>query len=137
MPGVWTPRIPSFLNAVQLRRATAVYTSGTLTVTGVNPTTFQPPAVQSVTIAPDNASNATVLTASVSSQSPALFDYQWYQDGTAVSGATSSTLSLSTVTLKTNDTLYVQVTPIQGPLTGTPVSSNTLTITGTNPIKTT
>jgi hypothetical protein len=90
-----------------------------------------------VTISSNSTSDATQMTTSVSSPSPASITYQWLHNGTAIAGATSATLLLSGLTIAKNDTFTVQATPAQGPLSGTEVSSNTITVTGINPTTTT
>jgi hypothetical protein len=107
------------------------------TVATASPITFDPPTISSVTISSNNTADATQLSAAVSSSSPASFTYQWLQNSTAITGATSSTLSLTGLTVAKNDTFEVQVTPFQGPLDGTTVTSNTITVTGTSPTTTT
>lgn len=114
----------------------ANFTSNVLKVKTVSPTTFQLPSITSVTIAADNKNNATVLNASVTSPDPAFFSYQWFKNGTAISGATSASFALTPQSAKLNDTFDVSVTPVEGPLTGPAVTSNNITITGTNPFTT-
>ncbi len=111
----------------------ANFTSDFLTVMTVGPTTFDLPTITSVTIAPDNKNNATVLNATVNSSDPAFFSYQWFKNGTAISGATSASFALTSQSAALNDSFDVSVTPVEGPLSGSPVTSNSIAITGTNP----
>jgi cyclophilin family peptidyl-prolyl cis-trans isomerase len=114
----------------------APFTSNSVTVSSTGPIILQPPAVQSVTIAADNSSNATKLSAAVVSSSPATFTYQWLLNGQPLSGETSSALTLTGLTVNTGDIFAVQVTPNLGALSGSTALSNQITITGVNPIKT-
>ena len=103
-----------------------------------SPITFNLPTVTAVTIAPDDASDATTLTATPTSNDPlglaVTYTYQWLQDGTAISGATGQTLSLSSVTVNAGDTFAVQVTPSDGVLTGTQFTSGTVTASSGSPV---
>jgi hypothetical protein len=110
--------------------------SDAVTIATVSPITLSPPTVSSVTISSNNTSNASILTAAVSSTSPASFAYQWLQNNLAITGATSSTLSLSGLTINSGDDFTAKVTPSEGPLSGSPVTSNTISVTGVNPIRT-
>ncbi len=111
--------------------------SDATTVATVSPITLSPPTVSSVTISSNSTSDATQMTAVVSSPSPASIAYQWLQNGTAITGANSATLLLSGLTIAKNDTFTVRATPAQGPLSGAAVTSNTITVTGINPTTTT
>lgn len=113
------------------------FTSNPAVLATINPFTLKSPAIQSVTVAADNPADAKNLIATVNTSSPAAFAYQWFQDGTAISGANSATLSLSGLTIATGDQFTVQVTPSEGGLTGTAVTSGALSILSINPIVTT
>ena len=68
----------------------AAFTSGAVVIGSTNPFTIAVPTVQSVTIAPDNAADATTLTATpVSTDSngaTVTYTYQWLENGNAISG---------------------------------------------------
>jgi cyclophilin family peptidyl-prolyl cis-trans isomerase len=97
------------------------------------------PGVTGVTIAPDNATNATKLTANPAATDPGgktvTFTYQWQKNGTDISGATAQTLDLTKQTLAANDLITVKVTPSNGTLAGAAFTSGSVKITATNPIQ--
>jgi cyclophilin family peptidyl-prolyl cis-trans isomerase len=118
--------------------AGATFTSNAVQIATSAPITLDPPAIQSATIAPDSTTAATQLTATVASSSPATYTYEWLQNAVMIPGQTSATLLLANLTsINKNDTFQVVVTPSEGPVTGTPVASNIITITGTSPTITT
>jgi hypothetical protein len=120
-----------------------------LTITAGSPDTY---ALETPTAnAPTITANATthVLTVSPTGNdglSGTLgYQYQWLQNGTAIAGATNSTLNLTApgLTLNVNDAFSVQVTPIDtaagSPATvvaGPTVTSNYVFVTSTNPLTT-
>ncbi len=119
----------------------STFTSEPVTISSVVPTsagattitsaTLDTPTVTSVTITPTSPTTTTVLTANVSSTDPATFTYQWKRNGTAISGQTGKTLDLSKVGGVSNgDMITVTVTPAFGSLTGTAVTSSSVTIPG-------
>ena len=111
------------------------FTSNAVTVATGSPLTFQAPAVQSVTIAPDSPTNATTLTADVTTNDPATLAYQWFQNGVAIANATSSVLQLNTLTVASGNTFAVQVTPSEGALTGAAFTSTpNVTVASTSPV---
>ena len=115
------------------------YTSSAVTVATVSPhVTLNPPVIQTVSIAPDNANNATELIATLNSTSPTNFDLQWYQDGFPISGVNSLSLSLTSgsFTVSAGDVFTLEATPVEGPLDGATVTSNNITIDSLSPIKT-
>ena len=63
-----------------------------------SPFTTELPAVQSVAIAPDNAADATQLTATPVSTDPGgaavSYTYQWLENGNTIAGATSQTFAI-------------------------------------------
>lgn len=82
-----------------------------------------PPVINTAFISPDPAFKSNDLAAGVSSFSDldgdtVLATYQWYKNGTAISGATSSILSKSYFTK--NDNITVKITPTDGADSGTP-----------------
>lgn len=58
--------------------------------------------------------------------------YQWYVNGNAVSGATSSTYTTSTLT--NGSSVYCIMTSSDGTVTNNPATSNTITVTVTTPV---
>ncbi len=115
------------------------FISKALTVATPSPITFNLPTVTSVVIAPNNAPATTQLTATPTSSDPygnsVTYAYQWVQNGTAIPGATSETLTLSSVsTISIGDTFSVMVTPRDGLITGAAFTSNTVSIATTTPI---
>jgi cyclophilin family peptidyl-prolyl cis-trans isomerase len=121
----------------------AAFTSSAVTVSTINPIKLKLPAVSAVAIAPDNASNATTLTATPTATDPLgktlTFTYQWLKDGTAISSTTTpsaatATLSLTGLGLLQTDTLSVQVTPSDGVLTGAAFTSGNVALNSASPI---
>ncbi len=120
----------------------ATDTFGASVVTSFNVNVIAPaPVVNSATIAPDNAAATTALTAnpigSSASGDTVAFGYQWLQNGMAIAGATSQALNLTTtpgLAVAAGDQFAVQVTPIDGTVTGAPFTSNAVTIATTAPI---
>jgi hypothetical protein len=113
----------------------AMFTSNAAVVQSINPVVIAAPAIQSVTISANNPSDATTLTAAVSSTSPATFSYEWFQGTQQIPGANSSTLDLSSVTsIALGDQFTVLVTPSEGSLLGPGKTSNALTVTQTSPV---
>ena len=103
-------------------------------VVNVNPSA---PVVNSVAIAANNNANVTTLTATPSSTDaeglPVSYAYQWLDNGTAIAGATSATLTLP-ASVVVGDKITVQVAPSDSALTGTAFTSNAATIATTNPV---
>ena len=112
-------------------------TSPTVSVAVISPTTLAigPPVVSAATIAAN--SPATSLTVTPTANDPQgltiNFAYQWLQNGTAIGGATSATLDLTSLTVAKNDTFSVQITPSDSAFTGAQFTSSTVTATGTGP----
>jgi cyclophilin family peptidyl-prolyl cis-trans isomerase len=99
--------------------------------------TLTPPTIQKITIAADNPSNATMLTATINSGSPAEFAMQWFYNGTAILGQTTTTLSLAVLSsLKATDQIGFEAFAFEGALSGPLVASNTITIDSVDPIVT-
>jgi cyclophilin family peptidyl-prolyl cis-trans isomerase len=115
----------------------AAFTSSAITVSTTSPITFKLPAVTGVTITPDNANDVATLTAAPTSTDPlgksVTYTYQWLHNGTAITGQTSATLSLSGITVAATDTFSVKVTPSDGVLTGTAFTSGTVTASSASP----
>ncbi|MFN5032279.1 MAG: T9SS type A sorting domain-containing protein, partial [Flavobacteriia bacterium] len=59
-------------------------------------------------------------------------NYQWYVNGNAVSGATSSTYTTSTLT--NGSSVYCIMTSSDGTVSNNPATSNTITVTVTTPV---
>jgi cyclophilin family peptidyl-prolyl cis-trans isomerase len=92
-------------------------------ISGTSPITIAAPVIQSVGINPDHPTTTSTLTATVFSKSAAAFSYQWFQNGTPLSGATSSTLNLATLSgVHVGDNFAVRVTPDEGPVGGAAVT---------------
>ena len=91
-------------------------------VSSTSPIVIDVPVVNSIVIAPDNATSTTTLTATPTSTdpqgNPVTYTYQWYQNNQAISGATSQTLSLGSLTVSANDQFAVGVTPNNGVING-------------------
>jgi len=109
------------------------FTSSQATVETVSPTTFDLPTVQSVSIAQNSS---TTLTATPVGTDPLggnpNFAYQWLQNGTAISGATSQTLTIPASTA-VNDKFTVEVTPSDSTFTGAMFTSKAALIQSVNP----
>jgi cyclophilin family peptidyl-prolyl cis-trans isomerase len=108
----------------------ATFTSSAAVVAGTHPTTLRPPVVQSVTI----TAGATAVNSSVTSGDPATLSYQWLKNGQPIANQTSPSLSLSNLGVAVGDAITLDVTPSMGVLAWALVTSNALTVTGTNPI---
>ena len=119
--------------------SSSVFTTEPATVGSINPVTIELPAVQSVTITPDNPNDTTTLTAAPTSTDPngqpVTYSYQWVQNGAVMSGATGQTLTLKPATTNVNDTFAVEVTPTDGTLTGDLFTSSNVTVSAVNPIQ--
>jgi cyclophilin family peptidyl-prolyl cis-trans isomerase len=118
-----------------------VFTSVPVTVTATSPVitiAVNPPVITSVPITVSGSVLTAAPVATDPSGSPITFSYQWLQGGVAIPGATSSTLDLSQPPLGNvhlGDTFSVSVTPTNGNnATGVVFTSQTETVTGTNPI---
>ncbi len=116
----------------------AEFTSPAVTVATVNPFTLNVPTVSSVTIAADDPTKATTLTATPTSPTDPLgktitYTYQWLHNGANIPGATGQTLALTTLTVNQGDTFAVQVTPGDGVLTGPAFTSGQVGVSATNP----
>ncbi len=95
-----------------------------------------PPSLTSATITPSPAYTDDTLTANATGYSdpdgdPESESYQWYLNGTAISGATDATLD-GTFFVKGDD-MTVEVTPFDGFDYGSPVTSGTRTIQNSTP----
>ncbi len=117
----------------------AAFTSTSVTLASINPNTLNVPVVNSVAIAPDSSTSATTLTVTPTGHDPygktLTYTYQWFQNGTAVSGATTKTLSLTTLTaVNKGDTFSVQVTPNDGIVSGAVFTSKVVTVATVSPI---
>jgi cyclophilin family peptidyl-prolyl cis-trans isomerase len=101
-------------------------------------TTIQAPTVNSVTIAPDSATNTATLTATPSATDPQnrtiTYAYQWSQNGAPIPGATAAALDLTALTVTAGSRFTVAVTPDDGLATGVAFTSSPVTVAGTNPI---
>ena len=95
------------------------------------------PVLDTVSITPSNPTISDTLTANVSSHDPdgdtVSYSYQWYKNGTTISGATNATLTVSGNAVH-GDTITVQVTPKDGTLSGSAVTSAAVTIQDTAPV---
>jgi cyclophilin family peptidyl-prolyl cis-trans isomerase len=97
------------------------------------------PIVTAVTIAPNNGASVTSLTATPTgtelNNSTITYAYQWLEDGQTITGQTSQTLSLSSITgITVGSTFSVQVTPTDANnITGATFTSATFQITATTP----
>jgi hypothetical protein len=117
----------------------AAFTSNFVTVATTSPVTLNVPVVTSAPVAANNAANATTLTVTPSTTDPygrtVTNTFQWLRNGTPIAGATTSTLTLTTLapSVAVGDTFAVQVTPNDGTIGGAPFTSGTVTVTGTNP----
>ncbi len=106
------------------------FTSTAVTIAAVSPTiSLNTPTASSVAITPDNVANATMLMATPQSPAdplgqPIAYSYQWLENGSPISTATTpsagtATLILSQLTsVNSIDTFAVLVTPSDGTLTG-------------------
>jgi cyclophilin family peptidyl-prolyl cis-trans isomerase len=97
-----------------------------------------PPVVTGVTIAPDNVTAATKLTANATGKDASgdtvTFKYQWFNGNTAISSiSTSPDLDLTGLTVNAGDKITVQVTPFDGTVAGAPFTSNAVTIATGSP----
>ena len=118
-----------------------LFTSSAVTIATSSPITLtsSEPVVTAVTITPDHAAAVTALTAVPTTSDPiglpVTVTYQWFQDGTAISGATGATLSLTPLTVKVGDTFTVEVTPSDSrPVVGALFTSSAATIATIAPI---
>ena len=114
------------------------FTSGTVTASSGSPVIIEEPVVNSIAVTADNPSDATELIAVPTGANPEggtlSYTYQWLQNDTAIAGATTATLSLSTVTVNAGNTFAVEVTPFDGTISGTMVTSSFQTVASINPI---
>jgi subtilisin-like proprotein convertase family protein/BMFP domain-containing protein YqiC/DNA-directed RNA polymerase subunit RPC12/RpoP/translation initiation factor IF-1 len=95
-----------------------------------------PPSITSVSITPSPANASSTLTAVPAGWSDADNDtqsyyYQWYKNGSAISGATAKTLSSGNFVK--GDNISVTVTPNDGIINGTSKSSGNTTIQNNPP----
>lgn len=116
----------------------SAFTSKAVSVTTVNPFTLAEPTVSAASISANSTSNATTLTATPTSPADPLgqaitYTYQWLHNGQPISGATSQTLQLSSVTVAQKDTFAVEVTPSDGVLTGPTFTSSQVGVSTVNP----
>ena len=97
------------------------------------------PVVDSVTASPSSPRTDDTLTASVSAHDAdgdaLTYAYQWTRNGSDISGATASTLGLSTPgNGDRGDSIAVRVTASDGSLTSAPVTSAPVVIADTAPV---
>jgi autotransporter-associated beta strand protein len=97
------------------------------------------PVVDTVTITPANPKTNDTLTANVTSHDDdgdtVTFTYQWFKGGVAIGGATGATLNLATAgNGDKGDQISVRVTPSDGTLSGTAVTSAAVTVQDTAPV---
>ena len=94
------------------------------------------PVVDSVSIDSSAYTNDTISASAVLSDIDAAqstsANYDWYVNGSSVQNGSSTTLD-GTVHFDRDDEVYVVVTPNDGIEDGTPLQSNTLTISNTSP----
>jgi hypothetical protein len=101
-----------------------------------------PPVVDSVTITPTSPHTNDLLTATVTGHDPdgdpVTYSYQWTRNGTAISGATGSTLNLATAgNGDKGDVIGVNVTPNDGTVNGAVANAaSTITVLDTAPTAT-
>jgi VCBS repeat-containing protein len=100
------------------------------------------PVIDSVSISPTSPTASSTLTANVASHDAdgdtVTYAYQWYKNGSAISGATGSTLNLAqTANAATGDAITVAVTPSDGTLSGTALTSAAVTVTSSGATATT
>ncbi len=88
--------------------------AATLTVTTVTGTTAPTITTQPVSVAVDLGASATF---SVAATGTGTLSYQWYKDGTAISGATSSTYTVAAVVASDAGAYYATVTNSVGSVT--------------------
>ena len=113
---------------------------GTLSPSFTSKNTQMPnnlPVMSTNSITPTTAYTTDTLTTSVTTtdadSDPITYIYQWYEDGIAISGQTTSTLNSS---LTTKGKIYkVFVTPNDGYENGTGSYSNNVTILNTKPVQ--
>ncbi len=114
------------------------FTSSAVTLATIKPNTLNVPVVNSVAIAPNSSTGATTLTATPSSHDPygrsVSYTYQWFQNGTAISGGTSQALDLTSLTISAGDSFTVQVTPSDGTVSGAAFTSKAVTVATSSPI---
>lgn len=115
------------------------FTSQEVTITTVAPTTVALPVVTSATVTPNSLTDATTLTVNPVHSNPYgrtnTLAFQWLRNGTAISGATTATLNLTTVAgLSANDNITVQVTPSDGTLTGSVFTTQVVAVNTVSPI---
>ena len=93
------------------------------------------PIITSVSLSPSPAYATTSLTASVSAYDPDgdsfTYSYQWKKNGVVISGANSNTLSSSN--FRKSDSIVLEVAASDSILTGSTVSSASLTISNSPP----
>jgi hypothetical protein len=112
-------------------------TSSAVTIQSTGPVTIAVPSVTAVSVTSDNASNTTTLTATPTGSTSGLnFTYQWLDNDVAITGATSSTLTLATQVPSVNlhDLFGVEVTPNNGTVVGATFTSGNTIVTGVNPV---
>jgi cyclophilin family peptidyl-prolyl cis-trans isomerase len=90
------------------------------------------PIMDTLSISPTNPTTTSTLTASATAHDPDgdafTFSYQWLHNSAVISGATSSTLDLTTVSgVQSTDLITVQVTPSDGTDAGI-VKSTSVTV---------
>lgn len=100
------------------------------------------PVVDSITLSPSTVYTNNSISAAVVYSDPDTFqmnnyyvggDFSWYVNGNFVGGGAMSD-NLSFDNFVKGDTVYVVVTPFDGVTTGTPVQSNTVTISNSAPV---
>ena len=107
------------------------------TVGGVSPVTIETPTIQSVAVVPNNANDATTLTATPQTSDPygrTITDsYQWFLNGTAISCATNQTLTLP-IGLAAGDKSTVQVTAGDGTINSGIFTTEPAIVGSINPV---
>lgn len=96
-----------------------------------------PPSLVSASVTPTSPTTSSTLTVAPSGWydadgDAATYRYQWYANSSAISGATTSTLTLAGY--GSGDVFYCQVTPFDGTDSGTPVNSSSVGLGNTPPV---
>ncbi len=95
-----------------------------------------PPVIKSVVIMPSSPAISTTLTASIEASDPDMdtltYRITWYVNDKIIDGATGDTFSCASY--KQGDAIHAVVTPFDGEMYGTSVSSNVVFIQDTPPL---